>query len=139
MRRAYASYGPAYRLTYETGEDVIASQPWNERFLHDPLPYLDEVRFAKGVAWVLTPAIPSDLPAPAAFEAALARAGGTWRRVEVGAAIVYLAFVPPYGPEVEPMAGAGAAGDGRPRHRRHAVPDGADRVRAVAGRAADAA
>jgi hypothetical protein len=34
IRRAYASYGPAYRLTFETGERIIVSQPWNERFLH---------------------------------------------------------------------------------------------------------
>jgi hypothetical protein len=114
LRRAYASYGPAYRLTYASGESVIASQPWNERFLHYPLPYLDEVRFSKGVAWVLTPSIPSDLPAPAAFEAALATAGGSWRRVDAGPAVVYLAFVPPFGPYVEPLAGAGAAGDADP-------------------------
>jgi hypothetical protein len=113
-RRAYASYGPAYRLTYASGETVIASQPWNERFLHYPLPYLDEVRFAKGVAWVLTPQVPSDLPAPAAFEAALSAAGGSWRRVDAGPAAVYLSFVPPFGARVAPLASAGAAGDGDP-------------------------
>lgn len=113
-RRAYASYGPAYRLTYASGEAVIASQPWNERFLHYPLPYLDEVRFAKGVAWVLTPQVPSDLPAPAAFEAALSVAGGTWRRLEAPPGTVFLAFAPPFGPEVEPLAGAGGAGDADP-------------------------
>ena len=65
--RAYASYGPAYRLTYESGERIVVSQPWNERFLHYPLPYLDEVRFTVRAAWVLTPRIPSDLPTPSAF------------------------------------------------------------------------
>ncbi|HVR69382.1 MAG TPA: hypothetical protein VMT87_00940 [Vicinamibacteria bacterium] len=114
VRRAYASYGPAYRLTFASGERLVASQPWNERFLHYPLPYLDEVRFAKGVAWVLTPRVPSDLPAPAAFEAALAAAGGSWRRLEVGAATVYLAFAPPFGPEVQPLSSAGAGGDLNP-------------------------
>jgi hypothetical protein len=112
-RRFYASYGPAYRLTYASGEQVIGSQPWNERFLHHPLPYLDEVRFAKGVAWVLTPSIPSDLPAPADFERALAAAGGTWRRIEAGPAVVYAAFVPPFGPGVMPLGGQ-AAGDADP-------------------------
>jgi hypothetical protein len=113
-RHAYASYGPAYRLTYASGEGVIVSQPWNERFLHYPLPYLDEVRFAKGVAWVLTPQVPSDLPAPPAFEAALSAAGGSWRRVDARAATVYLGFVPPFGPQVTPLSTAGAAGDGDP-------------------------
>src|SRR5262249_46097913 len=77
-RHAYASYGPAYRLTFDSGERIIASQPWNERFLHYPLPYLDEVGFAKDVAWVLTPDVPTDLPAPRAFEEQLTRAGGEW-------------------------------------------------------------
>jgi hypothetical protein len=114
IRRAYASYGPAYRLTFETGERVIASQPWNERFLHFPLPYLDEVRVARDVAWVLTPAIPSDLPAPRAFEDALGAAGGTWQREAAGAATVYTRFEPPFPPTVEPLRSAGAAGDGDP-------------------------
>ena len=113
-RRAYASYGPAYRLTYLSGEAVIVSQPWNERFLHHPLPYLDEVRFAKSVAWVLTPDIPSELPGPVVFEAALAAAGGRWSRTQAGPAVVYLDFVPPFGPHVEPLAVAGPAGDGDP-------------------------
>ena len=114
LRRAYASYGPAYRLTYETGERIVVSQPWNERFLHHPLPYLDEVRFASQVAWILTPAIPTDVPGPRVFEAQLTAAGGRWRRTEAGAATVYHDFVPPFSPTVEPLASAGAAGDGDP-------------------------
>jgi 4-amino-4-deoxy-L-arabinose transferase-like glycosyltransferase len=114
VRRVYASYGPAYRLTFESGERIVASQPWNERFLHYPLPYLDEVRFAKNVAWVLTPRLATDLPAPAGFEAALGAAGGRWRRAEAGEAIVFHDFVPPFGPRVERLAAAGAAGDGDP-------------------------
>lgn len=112
IRRAYASYGPAYRLTYESGERIVVSQPWNERFLHYPLPYLDEVRFAIQAAWVLTPRIPSDLPPPAEFEGALRAAGGAWRRTDLAGAVVYHGFVPPYSAEGAPLAGAGAAGDG---------------------------
>ena len=125
VRRAYASYGPAYRLTFETGERVIASQPWNERFLHYPLPYLDEVRFAHDVAWVLTPSIPTDLPGPAAFEEMLTRAGGTWARDAAGPATVYTRFVPPFPPDVVPLSTAGAAGDGDPQT--HLAPDRATR------------
>lgn len=112
IRRAYASYGPAYRLTYESGERIVVSQPWNERFLHDPLPYLDEVRFASRTAWLLTPRIPSDLPAPAEFETALRAAGGAWRRTDLPDALVYHEFVPPYAAEGAPWPAAGAAGDG---------------------------
>ena len=82
IRRAYASYGPAFRLTFESGERIVASQPWNERFLHFPLPYLDEVRFATSVAWILTPAIPTDMPGPRVFEDQLGAAGGSWRRTD---------------------------------------------------------
>jgi 4-amino-4-deoxy-L-arabinose transferase-like glycosyltransferase len=123
IRRAYASYGPAYRLTFETGERVIASQPWNERFLHFPLPYLDEVRFARDVAWILFPGIPSDLPDVKAFEDALAAAGGTWQRETAGAATVYTRFEPPFAPAVEPLGSAGAAGDGDPETHLDPEPD----------------
>jgi hypothetical protein len=118
IRRVYASYGPAYRLTYESGEAIVASQPWNERFRHYPLPLLDEVRFAKNVAWVLTPAIPTDLPGPKAFESALGAIGGEWRRTAVGPAVVYSDFVPPFSVAVEPLPGAGEAGDRDLRTRR---------------------
>jgi hypothetical protein len=112
IRRAYGSYGPAYRLSYESGESLVVSQFRNERFPEYPLPYLDEVRLASRVAWVFTPQIPSDMPTPAAFENDLRAAGGQWERVDAGAAVVFLEFVPPLGPEVEPLASAGRAGDG---------------------------
>jgi 4-amino-4-deoxy-L-arabinose transferase-like glycosyltransferase len=111
VRHAYASYGPAFRLTWESGERITASPPWNDRFRHWPLPLLDEVRFARNVAWVLTPTVPSGLPTPDELEAALARLGGRYRREAAGAATVYHAFVPPFSPAVEPWPGAGPAGD----------------------------
>jgi len=115
VRRAYASYGPAWRLSWESGERIVASPPWNERFRHWPLPLLDEVRFAKNVAWVLTPSIATDLPSPDDLEEALRRLGGRWRRVEAGPAVVWLDFVPPTSPRVSAWPDAGAAGDGDPR------------------------
>lgn len=112
VRHAYASYGPAFRLTWESGERIVASPPWNDRFRHWPLPLLDEVRFAKNVAWVLTPKVPSGLPPPDELELSLRRIGGRWRREPAGAAIAFYAFVPPFSPRVEPWPGAGPAGDG---------------------------
>jgi hypothetical protein len=112
IRRGYASYGPAYRITYQTGERIIVSQPWNERFRHFPLPYLDEVRFAKGVAWIFTPGVPSDLPTPEAFEAALHEMGGSWTRTEAKPAVIYHSFVPPVSSGVAHFPAAGPAGDG---------------------------
>jgi hypothetical protein len=115
IRHAYASYGPAWRLTWESGERIVASHPWNERFRHWPQPRLDEVRFARNVAWVLTPGIPTDLPPPDDFDETLRRLGGRWKRVEAGPAEVFLDFVPPSSPQVAPWPDAGNAGDGDPR------------------------
>jgi 4-amino-4-deoxy-L-arabinose transferase-like glycosyltransferase len=112
VRHALASYGPAWRLTWESGERVIASQPWNERFRHYPLPLLDEVRFARNVAWVLTPSVPTDLPPPEELEAALRALGGRWRTQQAGPAVVFDGFVPPYSPRVESWPEGGALGDG---------------------------
>lgn len=114
VRHAYASYGPAWRLTWESDERIVASQPWNERFRHWPLPRLDEVRFAKNVAWVLTPSIPTDLPPPRELDRALRRLGGRWQREDLEDAVVFLDFVPPYSPRVTPWPGGGEVGDGDP-------------------------
>jgi 4-amino-4-deoxy-L-arabinose transferase-like glycosyltransferase len=111
VRHAYASYAPAFRLTWQSGERIVASPPWNDRFRHWPLPLVDEVRFAKNVAWVLTPSVPSGLPTPDELEQSLARLGGRWRRDTAGEAVVFHAFVPPFAPQSEPWPGAGAAGD----------------------------
>lgn len=111
VRHAYASYGPAFRLTWESGERVVASPPWNDRFRHWPLPLVDEVRFARNVAWVLTPTVPSGLPSPEELDRAMARLGGRWRREAAGAALVYHGFVPPFSPAALPWPGAGPAGD----------------------------
>ncbi len=112
VRRAYASYNAAYCMTYESEGRVVASQPWNERFPGYPLPFLDQVRFAIHPAWVLWPGFDFDLPSPERFSAQLAEAGGGARRIEVGGAVVYLEFTPPYPPVVRPLGSGEALGDG---------------------------
>ncbi len=118
IRRAYASYDLSYRLTFESGERVVASEPWNERFRHYPLPYLDEVRFAKNVAWIFAPVASGDLPTPRAFEDELNAIGGRWQRSRAGESEVYYAFEPPFGPIVEPLASARRPSAPAPRNRR---------------------
>jgi hypothetical protein len=111
VARAYASYHSAYCVTYTSGETVIASQPWNERFWGHPLPYLDEVRSAPRVAWVLAPGVDFELPAPRTFEAKLAGLGARYQRNEAGRAVVYADFAP----RLERAAAGvieGPAGDG---------------------------
>ena len=100
VARGFAGYEMAYRLTFASDERTIVSQPWNERFRRSRLPYLDEVRFAHGVAWILTSAVASRLPEPRAFEEALGRWGAGFKATRVGAAIVYYDFVPPFAPGV---------------------------------------
>jgi hypothetical protein len=113
LTRAWASYNTAYCLTYTSGERVIASQPWNERFPGTPLPYLDELRFSTRSAWVLMPGADFDLPSPGRLEAWILKDGGSFRRSEVkGGAVVFDEFVAPFSPNVHPLATAAAAGDG---------------------------
>jgi hypothetical protein len=110
--RAYASYHTAYCVTYTSGETVVASPPWNERFYGYPMPYLDEVRFATRVAWVLVPGVDFGLPSPRTFESKLVGIGGRYARHEAGPAVVFDDFVPPFGARAAPRAVAGPSGDG---------------------------
>ena len=112
LPRAYASYHTAYCLTYTSGETVVASPPWNERFWGYPMPYLDEVRSAPRVAWVLVPGVDFQLPAPRTFEAKLAGIGGAYRRAEAGPAAVYFDFAAPFAPGASIGTIPGPVGDG---------------------------
>lgn len=55
IRHCYASYWTAYRISYETDESLICSQPYNERFPGWPVPYKETVDAATNVAFVLNP------------------------------------------------------------------------------------
>lgn len=114
LTRVFASYETSYRLTFESGERIVASQPWNERFRHHALPYLDEVRRAPDAAWILAP-WSSGVPASDEFEDALRSAGIRCRRIQASRALVYYGCEASFGPEVVSPSEAGAAGDGDPR------------------------
>jgi hypothetical protein len=112
LARAYASYHTAYCLTYTSGETVVASPPWNERFWGYPMPYLDEVRSAGRVAWVLVPGVDFGLPAPQTFEAKVIGIGGRFARADAAPAAIYFDFVAPFTPRLSIGAVEGPAGDG---------------------------
>lgn len=95
LRRAFASYEPAYRITFATDERLLVSQPWNERFPGHPLPYLDEVSAAPDAAWILVNLPGATLPHPHGFEALLSKAGERWHSERFGALSVYYGFEPP--------------------------------------------
>jgi Dolichyl-phosphate-mannose-protein mannosyltransferase len=126
ITRAWASYNTAYCLTYASAERVIASQPWNERFPGQPLPYLDEVRFATRAAWVLMPGADFNLPSDQGFADWVRANGGHARRTETGAgAVVFDDFAAPFTPEVSSLASAGPAGDADLATRALEPPSGA--------------
>jgi hypothetical protein len=54
IRHCVASHWAAYRVNFLTDEQIICSQPINERFPGWPIPYKEEVDAAERVAYVLT-------------------------------------------------------------------------------------
>jgi hypothetical protein len=62
VRHAYASYNTAWCITWTSGERIVASQPWNERFPGYPLPRLDRVRASSDAAWVFVADADFDMP-----------------------------------------------------------------------------
>lgn len=54
ITRCYATYTDAYRITFETDERILCSQPFNERFPGWHVPFSDIVNAATNVAFVLS-------------------------------------------------------------------------------------
>jgi hypothetical protein len=76
------------------------------------MPYLDEVRSAGRVAWVLVPGVDFGLPAPQTFEAKVCGIGGRFVRADAAPAAIYFDFVAPFTPRLSIGAVEGPAGDG---------------------------
>lgn len=89
IKHAYGSYWLSYRLTLETNEEIICSQPYNERFIHSPLKYLDDVDAAKNVAFIFTDRY--GIP-PSFFEENLVAIGGIYRKKQIGDFVVFYNF-----------------------------------------------
>ncbi len=53
--RCYATYWNAYRIDYLTDEQIVCSQPYNERFFGWPVPYKEIVDSSTNAAYVLSP------------------------------------------------------------------------------------
>jgi hypothetical protein len=54
INRCYGTYADAYRITFETDERIICSQPYNERFPGWHVPFKDIVDPAANAAFVLS-------------------------------------------------------------------------------------
>jgi hypothetical protein len=54
IRRCYASFWLAYRITYESRGHILCAPPYNERFFGWPIPFKDIVDQAPDAAYVMT-------------------------------------------------------------------------------------
>jgi len=105
IKHAYATFWLAYRLTYETKEEIIVSQTYNERFVSVELPYLKRVQQAENVAYILHDRLGMK---PEYFEEKMKEIGGEYKKQEIDTLpeskgqiptgfVVFYGFKPPYG------------------------------------------
>jgi hypothetical protein len=92
IHHCVASYGTSYRITYQSGGDIVAGQPMNERFPGWPVPYKVEVDAASPVAYVLTETV--RFLRPGIFDRHLRTMGVSSERDECGAYVIYTDFQP---------------------------------------------
>ncbi|NLB59539.1 MAG: discoidin domain-containing protein [Lentisphaerae bacterium] len=97
ITHAYAHYWIAYRLTFESQNGLICTEPYNERFPGREVQYLDQARAADRVAYITHPQLPFT---DENFALLLRRIGGTYRQQQVGCFSVFYDFQPPYGQRV---------------------------------------
>ncbi len=96
IHHAYAHYWLSYRLTYETEENIIVSEPYNERFPGKPVKYLDIVSAADKVAFITHPTLGIKADD---FEKLLLGIGGAWQKTNINCFTVFYDFRPPCGAE----------------------------------------
>lgn len=117
IRHVLASYGAAYRITYQSDRRILGAQRHNERYHDWPVPYRDEVQRADRVAFVLSDTI-SHLK-PATFDRHLDFMHVSAAVHTAGAFLVYHDFRSPYSGRELPTrfmrASASSADDTAPR------------------------
>ena len=102
INRCYGTYADAYRITFETDEGIICSQPYNERFPGWRVPFSELVNPATNVAFMLSDAYRFQ---PDEFEDDLAEMEVGYRVEPCGHYRVYTDFQPRFplpGREVPP-------------------------------------
>jgi hypothetical protein len=96
IRHAVASYGAAYRINFESAEQIVCAQSVNERFPGWPIPYKETVDAASNVAYVLTSRI--RFLKPEVFERHLRTMGVTAEKEILGDFAIYHHFHTPNAP-----------------------------------------
>lgn len=90
IHHCVASYGTAYRITYQSGGDILAAQPMNERFPGWHLPYKDKVDAASPIAYVLTDTV--RFLQPSVFDRHLRTMEVAAKREAMGNYVIYTNF-----------------------------------------------
>lgn len=93
IRHAYAHYCISYNLNYITKEEILCTNPYNERFLAYEVPFMKEVRASVNAAYIMHKRLgikPDD------FENDLRAIEGGYKRENLGAYTVFYDFQPPY-------------------------------------------
>ena len=104
ITRAYGSFWIAHPLTYLTDEQILCSQPFNERFPGWPLPYKKDVDAATEVAFVLKSYDRSvAYLTPEDLEADLAALGWRAQREDAGGLAVFTDFRRDPANDLEPL------------------------------------
>jgi 4-amino-4-deoxy-L-arabinose transferase-like glycosyltransferase len=93
IKHAYANYCFSYNLMYLTNEEIICTNPYNERFLDYEVPFISEVRVSHNVAYVFHKRIGIKA---GDFEREIQLIGGKYKKQELGSYTVFYDFKPPY-------------------------------------------
>lgn len=101
ISHCYASFWVAYRITFETDEEIVCSLPYNQRFPFWPIPYKQEVEDQTDSVYILTQRFRPRLPATI-FEKHLKSQEITAEKIKVGPFFIYHDFqFPTYLPDQE--------------------------------------
>lgn len=105
ISHCYASFWFAYRITFETDEEIVCSLPYNQRFPFWPIPYKQQVEDQTDSVYILTQRFHPRLPAKI-FEKHLKSHQITAEKTTVGPFFIYDDFqLPAYSPDQEQILG----------------------------------
>jgi len=105
ISHCYASFWFAYRITFETDEEIVCSLPFNQRFPFWPIPYKQQVEDQTDPVYILTRRFGPRLPAKA-FEKHLRSHEITAEKTTVNPFFIYHDFrFPAYSPDQEHILG----------------------------------
>lgn len=91
IQKAYANYWIAYRITFESGENIVCAEPYNQRFPGKPVKFLDSVQTATNVAYIYVTARDKDFSAEE-FEEAMPKLGIVCTRTNIASFTVFHDF-----------------------------------------------